>query len=464
MSGQPFDYRMQYVDPTEALMKGIQSGQTLRANDMQLKAAQQKIQDDQLAAQQKAQDDQLAAQQKAMREQQRQDLVAKYLTTGDSSMLPSIIMQFPEMRESVNTMVEVKGEAYKQDQTSFFARVVPALKSGRGDVALDVIKTRVSALEQSGSDPQQLETLKTAQKALESGDQNAIRQIAALAELSLATYDDKYAASMKALGENARADQMQPSTVQKSQAEAQIKQSEAQYANANNQATLQSKLAGIEVALRNASTNEERARLEREKATVELRMKMAKGVDIPPDMRTVQDNAAKQAVAARNAASNSLILADGFSKLPEGRFLGRGYTGFEEWVRSQLGGEDKLTELRQQYKTLRNKLVGVDAADFKPLSNTDLQMLMGGYPDENSSPKYIAKFLRTYAKAQEISARNEEAKTEWISQVGNMGSAKQPIEINGVVVPKGTSYSKYIRSLGGNPTGKPTQSLDDIWK
>ena len=108
MAGQPYDYRLQYVDPTEALMKGIQTGQTLRANDMQLKAAQQKIQDDQLAAQQKA-----------MREQQRQDLVAKYLTTGDSSMLPSIIMQFPEMRESVDTMVKVKGEAYKQDQTSF---------------------------------------------------------------------------------------------------------------------------------------------------------------------------------------------------------------------------------------------------------------------------------------------------------------------------------------------------------
>ena len=154
---------------------------------------------------------------------------------------------------------------------------MPALKSGRGDVALDVIKTRVSALEQSGSDPQQLETLKTAQKALESGDQNAIRQIAALAELSLAAYDDKYAASMKALGENARADQMQPSTVQRSQAEAQIKQSEAQYANANNQASLQAKLTGIEVALRNASTNEERARLEREKATVEIQMKAAKG-------------------------------------------------------------------------------------------------------------------------------------------------------------------------------------------
>ena len=251
---QPTDYRLQYVDPTEALMKGIESAQTLRVNDMEIKAAQQK-----------AQDDQLAAQQKAMREQQRQDLVAKYLTTGDSSMLPSIIMQFPEMRESVDTMVTVKGEAYKQDQTSFFARVVPALKSGRGDVALDVIKTRVSALEQSGSDPQQLETLKTAQKALESGDQNAIRQIAALAELSLAAYDDKYAASMKALGEKANADQIQPFLVQKTRAEAQIEQSKADYANAANQASLQAKLTDTEVALRNAASAEERNRLEREK-------------------------------------------------------------------------------------------------------------------------------------------------------------------------------------------------------
>ena len=451
MSGQPFDYRMQYVDPTEALMKGIQSGQTLRANDMQLKAAQQK-----------AQDDQLAAQQKAMREQQRQDLVAKYLTTGDSSMLPNIIMQFPEMRESVDTMVKVKGEAYKQDQTSFFARVVPALKSGRGDVALDVIKTRVSALEQSGSDPQQLETLKTAQKALESGDQNAIRQIAALAELSLAAYDDKYAASMKALGENARADQMQPSTVQKSQAEAQIKQSEAQYANANNQATLQAKLAGIEVALRNASTNEERARLEREKATVEIQMKMAKGIEIPPAMQTLQAESVNQAIKLRSTADSSRKLAENLRQFST---FGKGTNTLGEWFASQFGQEDEYSALRQQYLSLKNSMVGAQAADFKPLSNADLEMLQKGFPDESASPAYIANFLEKAAKFSEIQAIREEAKAEWISQVGNMGTTRQAIEINGVVVPKGTSYSKFVRTLsGGASSGTPTKSLDDIWK
>lgn len=259
MAGQPYDYRLQYADPTEALMKGIQTGQTLRANDMQLKAAQQKIQDDQLAAQQKA-----------MREQQRQDLVAKYLTTGDSSMLPNIIMQFPEMRESVDTMVKVKGEAYKQDQTSFFARVVPALKSGRGDVALDVIKTRVSALEQSGSDPQQLETLKTAQKALESGDQNAIRQIAALAELSLAAYDDKYTASMKAYGDEIREQQIHPFRAKKAQAEAQIAQSNASYVSQINQEKVVQ--GQFDRAYKSKMLELEKAKSEQQKMQVQLEL------------------------------------------------------------------------------------------------------------------------------------------------------------------------------------------------
>lgn len=451
MAGQPYDYRLQYADPTQALMQGIQGGQTLRANEMTFQAAQEK------AAAEK-----LAAQQKAQREQQRQDLVAKYFSTGDASMLPNIIMQYPEMRESIDTMVKVKGEAYKQDQTSFFARVVPALKSGRGDVALDVIKTRVSALEQSGSDPQQLEMLKTAQKALESGDQNAIRQIAALAELSLAAYDDKYAPSMKALGEYMRTEKMLPPELQKAQAEALIAQSNAQYANANNQATLQAKLAGVEVALRNATTAEERVRLEREKAAVEIQMKRAEGFKPTAAMQTLQSEAVNQAVKLRSTADSSRALADNLRRFST---EGRGFNNIGEWFKTQFGAEDEYTALRQQYLSLKNTMVGAQAADFKPLSNADLEMLQKGFPDESASPEFIANFLEKTAKFSEIQAMREEAKAEWIGQVGNMGSAKQDIEINGMVIPKGTSYSKFIRALVGSAaSGKPTKSLDDIWK
>lgn len=436
----------------DPMMQGINDAQTAMMNQIKLQGLRGEMQQQQQAAQ-------AAAQQ----EQRNKANLDSFFQSGDKSSLYRFLLDNPKMAEAGKTVMSGVSEDQKRDVLSFGARFDSALSNGATDVAKSLLNERIKAAQNSG-DVNTVTSLKTYADALDSGDKTRINAIHRQHQLEMALMDGDYAKNLGAYGDEIRKQQMQPSTVQKSQAEAQIKQSEAQYANADNQATLQAKLTGIEVALRNASTNEERARLEREKATVEIQMKMAKGVDIPPAMLTVQAGAAKQAVAARNAAASSLVLADEFSKIPEGRLFGRGVTGFEEWVRSQAGGEDKLTELRQQYMTLRNKLVGVDAADFKPLSNTDLQMLMGGYPNENSSPEYIANFLRKYAKAQEIAARNEEAKTEWINQVGNMGSTRQPIEINGVVVPKGTSYSKYIRSLGGNSSGEPTKSLDDIWK
>lgn len=436
----------------DPMMQGINDAQTVMMNQIKLQGLRGEMQQQQQAAD-------AAAQQ----EQRNKANLDSFFQSGDKSSLYRFLLDNPKMAEAGKAVMGGVSEDQKRDVLSFGARFDSALSNGATDVAKSLLNERIKAAQNAG-DVNTVTSLKTYADALDSGDANRIKTIHRQHQLEMALMDGDYAKNLGAYGDEIRKQQMQPSTVQKSQAEAQIKQSEAQYANATNQATLQAKLTGIEVALRNAASTEERNRLEREKSTVELQIKMAKGVDIPPAMLTVQAEAAKQAVAAHNAAASSLVLADEFSKIPEGRLFGRGVTGFEEWVRAQAGGEDKLTELRQQYMTLRNKLVGVDAADFKPLSNTDLQMLMGGYPNENSSPEYIAKFLRTYAKAQEISARNEEAKTEWISQVGNMGSTRQPIEINGVVVPKGTSYSKFIKALGGNSSGEPTKSLDDIWK
>ncbi|MFA9203860.1 MAG: hypothetical protein ACEQSD_07670, partial [Flavobacteriales bacterium] len=187
MSGQPFDYKMQYVDPTQAMMQGVQNAQNLRSNEMIINKSQAEADTAKLAAEKKAAND--AA---------RADLVDQYLKSPDgSSLIPEIQMKFPEMSEAVKRMVETRGEAHKQDQIGFFSRVVPALKAGRGDIALDVLNTRITALQNSKqADPSDLQQLQAAKKALESGDPAQIQQVARMAELSLATYDDKYAASI----------------------------------------------------------------------------------------------------------------------------------------------------------------------------------------------------------------------------------------------------------------------------
>jgi len=456
MAGQPYDYRLKYVDPTQALIQGIQDGQTLRTNDMQIKAAQQKAQDDQLAAQQKAQDDKLAAQQKAMREQQRQDLVAKYLTTGDSSMLPNIIMQFPEMRESVDTMVKVKGDAYKQDQTSFFARVVPALKSGRGDVALDVIKTRVSALEQSGSDPQQLETLKTAQKALESGDQNAIRQISALAELSLAAYDDKYAASIAKMNEDQREQQLHPYNVSKAQHSAELERVKA--ANEQRRADAEIRLRDAQTAGAIDATQADFARVALQAAELKIkqsaeRREQAKAASAVAGNPVIKLNASQQKiinddVEASVAALNSATTAEQLSKVLKQQDSDGGVIK-GAWLRGlALAGFD-VEEVAIAKQVDRIVLTGMlQNLPPGPATDKDIQLVAKGFPQQSASDQAKADFLDSFARVQRNISLAKDLKVAWISANGHVGTLSRDIEFDGKIYAAGTTYGQALKRQG----------------
>ena len=52
-------------------------------------------------------------------------------------------------------------------------------------------------------------------------------------------------------------------------------------------------------------------------------------------------------------------------------------------------------------------------------------------------------FLRGMAKAQNYEAFLEDAKSEWVNSVGYLGKPKKDIEINGITVQAGSSFSDF---------------------
>lgn len=79
-------------------------------------------------------------------------------------------------------------------------------------------------------------------------------------------------------------------------------------------------------------------------------------------------------------------------------------------------------------------------------------MAMEGFPKETADAKTLSSFLRGTAKLSQIEAVNENAKSEWVNSVGHLGKPKRDIEIDGISVPAGTTYTEFAKNYIGKKT------------
>lgn len=454
MSGQPFDYRMQYVDPTQAMMQGVQGGQTLRANEFAMQQAQEKAAADKAALEKKATDDQA-----------RTELLNKYLSSSDNSLLPEIQMKFPEMGDAVKKMVETRGETHKQDQIGFFSRVVPALKSGRPDVALDVLNTRITALQNSNqADPSDLHQLQAAKKALESGDPAQLQQVARMAELSLATYDDKYAASIAAMNKDQREQALQPQVMAKATAdtaEAQASADKKRVEAANEQ-----RRADAEVRLREAQASGEidatqarqldsaiKAKELEIKQSAERREQTAAQYKVDGNpvvkLNSSQQKIVNDDVEASTAALSSATSAEQLSKALRAQDSGGGVIKGMWLDALALAGFDS-DEVAIAKQVDRLVLTGMlQNLPPGPATDKDIALVAKGFPQQSASDQAKADFLDSFAKVQRNIALAKDLKAAWISANGHVGTLSRDIEFDGKTYAAGTTYGQALKRKQG---------------
>jgi hypothetical protein len=78
-------------------------------------------------------------------------------------------------------------------------------------------------------------------------------------------------------------------------------------------------------------------------------------------------------------------------------------------------------------------------------SDKDVALAMAGFPPDTADAATMASFLRGMSKLSTYTAVTENAKAEWVNSVGHLGKAKSDINIDGVNVPAGSTFTDFAR-------------------
>lgn len=402
----PFDYSIQQPDIAGSLLGGIAAGQQLGQQRASLDQAQQ----------------------------YRQDL-EEYLQNPSPQKASEMSVKYPKQREAYKQSWEILSKD-QQDQTfNAGTQAYSAIQNGKPEVAESIVDKQIKAMENSGQDASSLIKIK---EAIQQDPRGAGASIA----LGLSSLEPE---RWGKIATELRASQVAPAQAQKAQADA-VKST---YEANNTEERLALENSQSRASLRNIDSQiderSKRLNLDRDKLQTDVELKLSQ---MGQDMSKLDDGAKKlindsaiASVAADQTAGQFLDLAGQIEK------LGGGYGAFgtaAEFLANATGNQDAMSAARREYVRLRNTQA-IKNLPPGAASDADVAMALEGFPKETADSKTLSAFLRGTAKLSQIEATNENAKSEWVNAVGHLGKPKMDIEIDGVAVPKGTSYTDFAK-------------------
>lgn len=433
---QPLNYQIDVASPFQSAMAGYQSGAAIR-NDQQAQVQQQ---------------------QQAAAQQQSQQMLSALAnnpnaTASDYSRAMTAI---PSVAEQLGKAWSVKNTAQQQQTLSDALQWGSAIKSGEKQIAVDMMNSRADAMERAvGAPSPDSQAIRTVAAMTLAHPEFALGQIQAL----VAHYPDgdKAANALRALGDETRAEQQAPADLAKKNAEALKATADSTVA----QSTVPAQIA--KPTLENYNISSQIANragqlaLDQDKLSSEYSLKVAElrrkpgAIDLPDSALKIVNESAGNAVLARNSAAQLNDLASQFETADPNSFGASAW----EFAKQATGQQDYVSALRKEYVRLRAGEVA-KILPPGPASDTDVKNAMAGFPPDTASASQVSSFLRGTAKLQAYNAQIEDAKSEWANAVGQLGKAPRDIEIGGVSVPAGTTFSEFTkRTL--KPIGAVTQ-------
>lgn len=404
--GGPYDYSVDAPDISGSLLGGIQAGQQLgAARDTRIKA------------------------------QQYADDLHSTLANPTPDAFAALIAKYPQQQKAFQASWGILNKDQQDQQFSAGTQAYSAIQNGKPDVAAGILDKQIAALKNSGQDTSNLEKIK---EAVDRDPKGAGAQIA----LSLSSFDpDRWGKIATEL----RASQVAPAMAQKANAEA-VKST---YEANNTPERLQLENSQSRASLRNIDSQiDERSRrlnLDRDKLQSDVELKLnelgQKATTLDDGAKKLINDSAIASVAADQTAGQFLDLAGQIEK------LGGGYGAFgtaAEFLANATGNQDAMSAARREYVRLRNTQA-IKNLPPGAASDADVAMALEGFPKETADSKTLSAFLRGTAKLSQIEATNENAKSEWVNAVGYLGKPKTDIEIDGVSVPKGTTFTDFAK-------------------
>jgi len=330
------------------------------------------------------------------------------------------------MQDAAKGMAEAEAAAILSDSGQVFA----AFRSGRKDIALDLMRKKAEAERAAGNVKGADFTLSMVKAAEESDDgAAAVERMVGYSLVTLPGGKDVFDAIGRLEGE-LRTQTEHPTL---------LKQREAEMRKASSDA----EKAAIEAKYAERIQQADLAKKQADATKVELENARAGMVELGEDARTEMNNAVDKAVEHDLVAAKSFNLAEAFMASRPAT----GWTGaaFEAWKKAS-GGQDAMTALKQQYANLRN-LETIKNLPAGPASDKDVEIALQAFPDPNANPDQIAGFLRGMAKLHAYNSAVEYAKASWISQNGSLGPARTVFTAGGTTTKPGMTFKEFTKGI-----------------
>lgn len=390
----PINYDLNVQQPFQAALQGYQAGAGIRNDQLQYAQQQQAV---------AAQQNQIKALQNLMSN-----------PNAGAQDYSNAMLLAPGMREQINDAWKVKNEQQQQNELAHMSQAFGALTGGAPDVAEQMFTDRAKALASSGS----ADDAKHQQFMADLIHVNPqLARVMLGKTLSGIPGGDKMISSVVALNGDTRAEGLQPSTVQKSQADADKASVEA--ANAQTVATLGNQktaeeIKGIQlkrdldkldgqIKTANSETERGKLQLERDKLANEIALR--------------QQGQANAAQNGMNGISDALQTVSQIKTHPgmDGYFTGPGTTWGAIWgnvpgsERQALGTwvDTLKSQLTRQNLDAMKAASPTGASGLGALSDGEREMLATTVANLNLNskdfPQQLARAERFLQKAQSTS-------------------------------------------------------------
>ena len=167
---QPTDYRMQYVDPAQAMMQGLQGAQTMQMNRQLMQVNDQAIQENQYKLAEMQRQQQQALARKAAYDARRTELLDGANDTDYLRNAVRLRSEFPEFNAGADAALKEMGETRRRQTYQTAMQVRSLVSAKKHEAAKDLLMQQAAALRNSGDEQNAKATEALAQAMIESPD------------------------------------------------------------------------------------------------------------------------------------------------------------------------------------------------------------------------------------------------------------------------------------------------------
>ena len=362
---------------------------------------------------------------------------------------------YPEQGKALMEVYNNLKKPQREDLLYKTSSAYHALEADRPDVALKILEAEKSALEdRGGEDLAAINQLIT----MVNNDKRAAQDFAGTLVAYLGSKDGRIDPSILKAQEDIRQSRVElPYTLDVKQSQA--TENIAKAGKAVEETKLLPQEQRSKEALRVAQISDYQSQilnrglkydLDKEKLYQDV---LAKKEELAQKTKTPLSSSAEGVVnesvtlAAKNE-QDVKYLEDLTSRFEKASFSAAGVPGkAAEAYKNTIGRQDTITQLRQEYDRVLNMGV-IDMLPKGSASNYDVQIVRSGFPKSTDNPERIVQFLKSFANIKKAESKLNYMKSDWVSANGSLGTARNNIEIDGVMYKKGTTFRGFLNSVG----------------